>query len=144
MNKVNQQVRVHLRCDALEAREMPAGQILVTENFNQSPPTGLTDQWQQWSNTGIVSYELSQARASTGAGSVLTRANSNVSSRLWWNSPTPVDTSISASVMLDTLVPVQLFTRGQNLDTNAASYYAVSVTRGVNVESMGNQPRLPR
>src|SRR5262249_39570453 len=41
---------------------------------------------------------------------------------------------LTAAVFLNSIVPVQLLVRGQSLDTDAPSYYAVSVTRGTELQ----------
>ncbi|HUR52711.1 MAG TPA: hypothetical protein VMZ71_01175, partial [Gemmataceae bacterium] len=44
------------------------------------------------------------------------------------------DIQVSSSLYLDTMIPAQLFARGSGLDTTRPTFYAVSVTRGLNAE----------
>jgi hypothetical protein len=41
---------------------------------------------------------------------------------------------VSAAVYVDSLIPAQVFARGTNLQGAGASYYAVSLTRGLNAQ----------
>jgi hypothetical protein len=54
--------------------------------------------------------------------------------RAWADVDFPADVQASAAVYLDTLVPAQLFVRGSNLNTAAPTYYAVTLTRGLEAQ----------
>src|SRR5262249_48106328 len=60
-----------------------------------------------------------------------------LSARAWLDLPMPADAQVSASVYLDSLIPAQLFVRGSNLDTATPTYYAASITHGLQVQLLG-------
>src|SRR5579885_3193825 len=46
----------------------------------------------------------------------------------------PADVQVSADVFLDTLIPAQLLARGSGLDTATPTYYALSISRGLQAQ----------
>jgi hypothetical protein len=54
--------------------------------------------------------------------------------RAWFNRYEPADIQVSSSLYVDSLMPAELIARGQNLGTTRPTFYAVSVTRGLDVQ----------
>ena len=52
----------------------------------------------------------------------------------WADTDLPADVDASVSVYADSLIPARIFVRGANLDTTTPTYYAATITRGVNVK----------
>jgi len=121
-----------LHIETLENREVPA--VLVSENFDTTAPGSLPAGWDQWSNVGMFSYALSQTKAASGSSSLATSGTSTTTARFWRQSVLPADTSIAASVFVDSLIPIQLFARGSQLDTTSPTFYALTITRGLSIE----------
>src|SRR5206468_11278997 len=46
----------------------------------------------------------------------------------------PADVQVGAAVYLNSLIPAQLLARGTNLNTAAPTYYALALTRGLNLQ----------
>ncbi|HEY2784535.1 MAG TPA: hypothetical protein VGJ05_06115 [Fimbriiglobus sp.] len=113
--------------DSLRVGPVPVTpNALEEERFASGPTSSLPAGWSQWSATP-VSYSilpdqtLRMDGASTGAA------------RAWWNTIVPADAQLSSSIFVDGLVPAGVFARGQNVDATNASYYAVTVSRGLQV-----------
>src|SRR5262249_41172189 len=53
---------------------------------------------------------------------------------IWNRDVMPADFALSGDLLVDSLQPVQFFVRGQNLAGDTPSYYAVSITRGMQVQ----------
>src|SRR5262249_53560818 len=80
-------------------------------------------------------FAVSSARAvSAPNGLAVTASLSTTAARAWFNTAQPADVQVSADVYLDTLIPAQVFARGSGLNTTAPSYYAASLTRGMQVQ----------
>src|SRR5439155_20379748 len=60
--------------------------------------------------------------------------SSGRTSRTWVNSSLSANVEVSAAVYVNSLVPVQILARGSNLDTPTPTYYALTVTRGLQLE----------
>jgi hypothetical protein len=64
----------------------------------------------------------------------MTAASSSLAARAWVAAPQPADVQVSASVRLDSLIPAQVLARGSSLNGAKPSYYALSVSRGLQVQ----------
>jgi hypothetical protein len=123
---------VALRLESLEPRLVPSG---VTESFDTTAPGTLPAGWSQWSSTGGAAFAVSDTLADSAPnGLTVTSNQESLAARAWLDAAAPADVQVQADVFLGTLIPAQVFARGTNLDTAAASYYAHSVTRGLEVE----------
>ncbi len=107
----------------------------LTEHFDQVSVGGLPAGWTQWSSAGDAPFAVSAARSvSAPNGLAMTATLSSTAARAWPTSYSGTDLQASANVYLDSLIPAQVFARGTNLGGPAPSYYAVSVTRGLQVQ----------
>jgi hypothetical protein len=119
----------------LEPRETPSGNPWITENFDSTAVGQLPAKWVQWSSNTSTAAAVSAARSFSAPGSLAVTANlSTLSARAWSTTVVPADLESSADVYLNSLIPAQVFVRGQNLDTAQPSFYAVGVTRGLTLE----------
>ncbi len=135
--------RVSLALESLETRQLlasspltPTG-VLYQQNFDTTAVGALPSGWSQWrspGSTGSAPFAVSAARAVTGRDGLTATAVSGQSARAWYNTTEPADLSASVNVYADSLIPAQLLVRGTNLNTASPSYYAVSVTRGLQVQ----------
>jgi hypothetical protein len=106
----------------------------LKESFDKTAPGQLPTGWSRWSNTRDVSFAVSAAKPLSGANGLASSGGSRVAARAWLDKPRPADVQAGAAVLLDTLIPVQVLVRGTHLDTASPSYYAVSLTRGLEVQ----------
>jgi hypothetical protein len=121
--------------EVLESREAPCASLGISESFDGTAPGGLPADWSQWSSTGAAAFAVSATRAfSAPNGLAATASLSSLSARAWLDAAQPADLQVNAAVYVDSLIPAQVLARGMALDTSAASYYAVAVTRGLNVK----------
>jgi hypothetical protein len=121
--------------EKLEIREAPSASPLLVEAFDNTPQGTLPAGWVQWSNTPTASFAVSSARSLSAPNGLAVQAGlSQASVRTWTVTPLPADVDVGAAVYLDTLIPAQILARGSGLDTAAPSYYAVSVTRNLQVQ----------
>lgn len=125
--------RAVLTVEGLEARALPSSTPLLNEAFQTAGPNGLPAGWVQWSADRSPAFRIDPTSGLGDLGELTATAPRGVAARAWVTAPFPADVETSASVYLNSLVPVQLFVRGKHLDV-APTYYAVSVTRGVQVE----------
>ncbi len=123
-----------LSCERLEPREVPSASMWIEETFDQTAPNTIPIGWSQWSNNGGPSFAVTSSRSNAGPHGIAANGRSNTTARTWLQTPIPNDFAVSVNVFLDSLQPLQLFARGSNLDSATPTYYAVSVTRGLNVE----------
>jgi hypothetical protein len=126
---------VRLQVENLEARELLSSGSWWVEPFQLSSPTGLPTNWSQWSNSDASLFTVDRAGQGLGGqGRLVSAARSFESSRAWLNTQFAANVDASAAVFLNSPAPVQLFARGQNLTTDKPTYYAVSITRGLELE----------
>jgi hypothetical protein len=119
--------------EQLEARTAPAV-LYAVEPFVTATSTGLPTGWGQWTSGG-GSFAVDTAGAGLGdTGRLVTTGTSATSSRAWMAAAFDPDVEASAAVSLNSLVPLQLFVRGQSLGTTTPTYYAATVLRGVQVQ----------
>jgi hypothetical protein len=126
---------VRLRLEQLEQREMPSASVILLENFDQTPLSSLPSNWLQWSSSGSNTFAVTNLKSDSGSNSLASSAAaSNVAARSWISTAYAANDGVQANVLADSLIPVQLLARGQNLNTSAPTYYAVTINRGVQVE----------
>lgn len=121
---------VQLSFERLEARDVPSGSPWLVESFDRTNAGGLPDDWLSRGTSGLV-ISGSPQQGVRNSGSLQATGTSADTGRTWLNTELPADSEVSVSVYLDSLVPAYLISRGRNLDTDAPSYYGVSVTRGM-------------
>src|SRR5262249_29109852 len=124
---MSQPSRVPLALEPLEARENPS---LSTENSDSVPPPALPAGWTEWSSDGSDIFSTAAAKGAGGSTAVVTQAGNRTSGLAWHPQRVPADAGLAVTIRLDTLVPVSIFTRGNNLGTSSQSYLAAVFTRG--------------
>lgn len=113
------------------ARNGPAPPAFFQQRFTGNPIGALPAGWQQWSNQAPAA--VAPDRSSSGPKALRFDAGSSNNARAWFGQQLPQDVLVTASVLLDHLIPAELFVRGSQLDTATPTYYAVSVVRGGDV-----------
>lgn len=115
----------------LEGRVVPA---VVAQSFEQMSTGQLPAGWASWVSNGRGHVTVESGPGLGGSNAVVTRGASDSVTRAWVAETTSADVRASASLYLGSLVPVQVIVRGQNLDTDAPTYYGVSAIRGTELE----------
>ncbi|WP_152053757.1 PKD domain-containing protein [Tautonia marina] len=106
-------------------------ETVYTEGFDTGIfPVG----WRQWSNHADDLMTVSDARAFSPRYSLQSDGESNTAARAWVDQDFGPDVRVSASVFVDSLVPVTIMARGIDLETATPSYYAAVITRGLKIE----------
>jgi hypothetical protein len=124
-----------LQVQPLEPRLAPSSSPLGLENFDTTPAGSLPSGWSQWSGNGSTAFAVSAARSlSAPNGLALSAGISTLAARSWLSAAAPADVQVGAAVYLDTLIPAQIIARGSGLDTATPSYYALSLTRGLQAQ----------
>src|SRR5262249_37932576 len=113
-------------------REVPAAPW-QSVSFDQTTLGALPTGWNQHDSDQSTTFGAANLTAGPGTG-LQAAGNSSSESRAWLNTALPADASVSASVYLDSLIPAQIIARGQNLDTDTPTYYAVTVERGLQLQ----------
>src|SRR5262245_26196678 len=112
---------------------VPDQTTLIEETFTRPEPGGLPSGWQQWTD-GSGAFQVSTARTLTYSGALTIVNPTSDTVRAWNATVMPADVDATAAVFVDGLAPAQIIARGQDLDSNTPSYYAVSVTRGLQLQ----------
>src|SRR5262249_26265623 len=125
---------VPLTVEELEGRYAPTTAPWTLETFenlgNNASPAG----WVRWTGSGGGTFA---SAVGSGLGSdtgFVSNGTSIDASRAWMSTPFDADVQVRAALQVNSLVPGQVFVRGQNLNTDKPNYYAVSVTRGMEVQ----------
>ncbi len=125
--------RTHLQFEVLETRENPS--TLFTETFDEVSPPALPGGWSTWSSDRTTVFSTSANSGVNSTNSLVTQAGSRTAGLAWHPEALAGDTGVAASVFANSLVPVFLFTRGNDLsDPSSRSYLAAVVTRGLQVQ----------
>src|SRR5262249_37320571 len=104
------------------------------ESFDHTSVGSLPQGWTQWSSSAAPIFAVSPSRAlSLPNGLAATAAVSTTAARAWPDMLPRTALQGSGAIYLDSLIPAQLLGRGTNLAGVSPSYYAVSVTRGLEV-----------
>lgn len=125
--------RLSLEC--LERREMPATGDWIAEAFQVRTSTDLPSGWSQWSTDGTNSFQVDTTGAGLGdRGRLVSAGRSSTGGRAWLTQEYGADVEVSAAVLLNSITPIHLMIRGQNLNGSTPTYYAASVVRGGEVQ----------
>ena len=127
--------RPRLSLEALEGRELPAVGDPLAEAFQLRAAHGLPAGWSQWSTDGTSSFQVDSAGAGLGdTGRLVSAGKSNTGGRAWTGTQYAADVEVSAAIFLNSVAPIHLLARGQNLGGTTPTYYAASVVRGGEVQ----------
>lgn len=122
-----------LRLERLEVRDVPAT-LWYAQNFDTTPVGSVPTSWTQWVSDAVPSFAAASTPALSPPASLRSSGVSSRTAHAWYNQAAPADLQVSASIFADSLVPMRLFLRGSNLESGSPSYYAVTLTRGLNVQ----------
>ncbi len=135
MKAKNTSSTVRLQLEALEPRKAPSASPWLVENFDSTSLGSLPWDWSQWSSSGYQAFRVGSDPTGSGGHDLAASASiSNLTSRAWANTLTPADVQVSANVYVDSLIPAQVLLRGTGLNTATPIYYALSVTRGLQLQ----------
>ncbi|VTR96854.1 Ig-like domain-containing protein [Tuwongella immobilis] len=107
------------------------------ENFDSDPLGQVPSDWRSFnssSTTGNGFRVDGSGTATSGGQTLISTGRSNETSRAWLDASQSPNVEISSALFLDSLLPAQMIVRGQGLDTNAPTYYAATLTRGLNLQ----------
>jgi hypothetical protein len=132
------------RLEALEPRETPSA-ITINQPFDTVAPGAIPAGWAEWSNDESPGFGASAVRSLSPSMSLSDDGRSTHAGRAWFDQALPADQTVTASVLLDSLLPVQLIARGSNLDSRTPTAYTVTITRGLVLElhALGNGVATP-
>jgi hypothetical protein len=137
MKKQSKRLRpAPLRLEELEPRLAPTSNLGTLETFDTTAPGTLPAGWSQWSSTGANAFAVSSAQSLDPPNSlaVSSPTASGMNARAWINASQPANEEVGAAVYLNSSIPVEILARGTNLNTTTPSYYAVSVTQGLDLK----------
>ncbi len=122
--------------ELLEVRAAPSAAPWLLESFDTTAVGKLPSGWAQWASSPAAAAAVSSAQAFSAPNNLaLTAGSSNTSARAWFNTPLPsADAQVSANIFLGTLIPAEVLARGSNLGTTTPSFYALAVSRGMQVQ----------
>ncbi len=127
--------RIRLSLEALETRQAPSSTPWLSENFDSTPVGSLPANWSQASSDPSAAFGVSSALSSSTPNSLVVNAGmSKDVAYAWYNPLAAADVEVSANVLVNSLIPAQILARGSNLGTATPTFYAVEVTRGLEVD----------
>lgn len=106
----------------------------VRESFDSTPPGTRPAGWSGWANDGNSGFAANSSRALSPVNGFSSLGGSSSWSRAWADSDLPADVNASVAIYLDSLIPAQILVRGSRLETASPTYYAVSITRGLQAQ----------
>ena len=109
----------------------PAQGSIITQSFDTTAVGSAPIGWNGWSTSSVGWFTASNALALSPANGFASNGQSTTAARAWSNTALPADVDASAAVYLNSLIPAQVFVRGTNLQGNTPTYYAVTITRGL-------------
>ena len=112
----------------------PPVRVGVEQAFDTTAAGTVPSGWTGWASSTGGTFLATTDRAVTPGNGFASAGTSATTARGWSNTVLPADTDASAAVYLDSLIPAQVFVRGANLDTAKPTYYAVTLTRGLNAQ----------
>ncbi len=112
--------------------ESPPAQ-LIQENFDTTAISKLPTTWTGWTSDSTPGFVASVNRANSAPNGLIATGGTNTTARAWLTATQPAAVQATASLYADTLVPGTLFVRGDAVNTPRATYYGVTVTRGLDV-----------
>ncbi len=109
----------------------PASGSTITQSFDTTAVGSAPSGWNGWASDSRGFFMASAARALSPNNGFAADGLSGTTSRAWASADLPADVDVSASAYLDSLIPVQVFARGANLQGGAPTFYALQLTRGL-------------
>ena len=134
------QPRTRLSLESLEARENPA--VLFTETFDTLTPPALPAGWAATNGTAV--FTTTAGSGVGGTAGLVSNASSRTAGMTWHPQTVSGDTGAAVSLQINSLVPVYVFARGNDLGSATQSYLAAVVTRGVSVQLLEVQGTTTR
>jgi hypothetical protein len=111
----------------------PVPPASANQSFDTTAVGSKPADWSAWSNDSN-SFVATTTHALSPANGLTSNGGSTSAARAWANTVLPADVNASAAIYLDSIIPAQLFVRGSNLASTAPTYYAVTVTRGLEAQ----------
>jgi hypothetical protein len=105
----------------------------VSESFDTTAAGATPPGWQTWVSDAAGTFGATATRALSPANGYASTGNSTTAARAWAEADLPADAAASVAVYLDSLIPARVFVRGADLGTTTPTYYAASITRGLEV-----------
>jgi hypothetical protein len=121
--------------EILETRQAPSASPWLVESFDTTPAQHLPAGWLQRDSSAAASAGASSSIALSAPNSLaLSSTITSGSTLAWLNTPLPADVQVGAAVFLNSLIPTQILARGSGLSTATPTYYALSLTRGLQAQ----------
>ncbi len=103
----------------------------VAQSFDTTPVGTFPAGWNGWSSSSTGWFKTSTARALSPANGFVSDGFTSTTTRAWPSDDMPANVDVSTAMYIDSLSPAQVFARGINLQGTVPTFYAVSVTRGL-------------
>ncbi|AMV23619.1 hypothetical protein VT84_04355 [Gemmata sp. SH-PL17] len=103
----------------------------VTETFDTTPVGSAPTTWNTWASDSTGGFKTTLTRALSPDNGFASNGLSNTTARAWSNTDLPAGVDVSAAIYLDSLIPAQIFARGTNVQGSTPTYYAITLTRGL-------------
>ncbi len=112
---------------------IPAGNTArISESFDTTRVGKIPSGWSSWNVNGTGSFGVAAAPSVEGRG-LTSSGTSATASRVWNDTVMPANVQALVSIYVNSMTPAEIFVRGSDLNSSAPSYYALSVTRGIDL-----------
>jgi hypothetical protein len=123
-----------LRLERLEQRDVPSA-FTATESFDTTSPGNMPAGWAQWSSDNSIDFAVESGQAvSNPNGLAISSGTSRLVAQAWQIASEPATVQVSSNVLVNSLIPVQILARGSKLGTATPSFYALAITRGLEID----------
>lgn len=136
MRRAKRSRALPLQLEELEPRLAPAAPVGTLESFDTTASGALPASWSQWSSMGTNAFAVSSAQALSAPNSlaVSSPTASGLNARAWLNTAQPANEEVQSAVYLNSPIPAEILARGSGLNTTTPSYYAASITQGLDLK----------
>lgn len=117
--------------DDIEVRSLAP--VVYAQNFDAAPSGGLPEGWERFGTAGSFGFRVSTAQSLSpdrGLGSLGRTVDRQ---RAWLSESQEANVTVSSAVLANSLIPAEVIARGSDLETAKPTYYAATVTRGLEV-----------
>ncbi|MBP3957872.1 hypothetical protein J8F10_21675 [Gemmata sp. G18] len=109
----------------------PAQSGSVVESFDTTAVGAAPTGWSSWGSDSTGGFKAAPTRALSPDNGFASTGLSSTTARAWSGTDLPADVDVSAAIYLDSLIPAQVFARGTNVQGSTPTYYALTLTRGL-------------
>jgi hypothetical protein len=106
----------------------------ISESFDTTAVGALPDGWGSWVGGAPGTFAAAGGTSLSPQHGLASTGGSTTAARAWAPTDLAADSTASAALYLNSIIPARVFLRGSDLDTATPTYYAANITRGLTVQ----------